>query len=107
MFSPDRTDDSVRIYTLKREIAEMRRAVIPLKEPMRQFAEGSSRGIDRETMPFFRDVYDHVARAAEAIDALDNLLTAPCQVTWHGSRFNRTRTSARSLRASPWSPCRP
>ena len=79
VFSPERTDDSVRIYTLKREIAEMRRAVVPLKEPMRQFAEGAARGIDRETRPFFRDVYDHVARAAEAIDALDNLLSSALQ----------------------------
>ena len=79
VFSPDRTNDSVRIYTLKREIAEMRRAVVPLKEPMRQFAEGSVQGIDRETMPFFRDVYDHVARAAEAIDVLDNLLSSALQ----------------------------
>ena len=79
VFSPDRTDDSVRIYTLKREIAEMRRAVLPLKEPMRQFSEGLVQGIDREAMPFFRDVYDHVARTAETIDGLDNLLTAAFQ----------------------------
>ena len=46
VFSPDRTNDSVRIYTLKREIAEMRRAVMPLKEPMRQFADGRVEGID-------------------------------------------------------------
>ncbi len=79
VFSPDRTDDAVRIYTLKREIAEMRRAVLPLKEPMRQFSEGRVRGIDPEAMPFFRDVFDHVARTAEAIDSLDNLLTAAFQ----------------------------
>jgi magnesium transporter len=79
VFSPDRTDDSVRIYTLKREIAEMRRAVLPLKEPMRQFSEGRVQGIDPEAMPFFRDVFDHVARTAETIDGLDNLLTAAFQ----------------------------
>ena len=79
VFSPDRTDDSVRIYTLKREIAEMRRAVMPLKEPMRQFADGRVEGIDAQARPFFADVYDHVARTAEAIDTLDNLLTAAFQ----------------------------
>jgi magnesium transporter len=79
VFSPDRTNDSVRIYTLKREIAEMRRAVLPLKEPMRQFAEGRVEGIDDDARPFFADVYDHIARTAEVIDSLDNLLTAAFQ----------------------------
>ena len=79
VFSPDRTDDAVRIYVLKREIAEMRRAVMPLKEPMRQFAEGRVEGIDDDARPFFADVYDHVARTAEVIDGLDNLLTAAFQ----------------------------
>jgi magnesium transporter len=69
----------VRIYKLKREIAEMRRAVLPLKEPMRLLAEGRVAGIDEETKPFFADVYDHVARTADAIDGLDNLLTAAFQ----------------------------
>jgi magnesium transporter len=53
----------------------MRRAVMPLKEPMRQFAEGLVDGIDTEARPFFRDVYDHVARTADAIDGLDGLLS--------------------------------
>ncbi len=79
VFSTDRTNDSVRIYQLKREIAEMRRAVIPLKEPIRQFADGRVSGVDEQARPFFADVYDHLARTAEVIDALDNLLTAAFQ----------------------------
>jgi magnesium transporter len=79
VFSPERTNDSVRIYKLKREIAEMRRAVLPLREPIRQLADGRVAGIDEQTEPFFADVYDHVARAAEVIDGLDNLLTAAFQ----------------------------
>ena len=35
VFSTARTNDSARIYTLKRELAEVRRAVLPLREPMR------------------------------------------------------------------------
>jgi magnesium transporter len=79
VFSPERTDDAVRIYKLKREVAEMRRAVIPLKEPIRQFAEAQVDNIDVEARPFFADVYDHLARTAEVIDGLDNLLTAAFQ----------------------------
>ncbi len=79
VFSPERTNDSVRIYTLKREVAEMRRAVFPLKEPMRQLGDGNVEGIDPAAAPFFADVYDHVARTAETIDELDDLLTAAFQ----------------------------
>lgn len=75
VFSPTRTDDSLRIYTLKREIAEVRRAVLPLREPMRLASNGAVRGMDPETGPFFRDVADHLARVAEIVDTLDGLLS--------------------------------
>ena len=75
VFSDQRTNDSARIYTLKREIAEVRRAVLPLREPMMRFAAGDVTGVPEEATPFFRDVADHLARAAETVDALDSLLS--------------------------------
>ena len=75
VFSAQRTRDSQRIYTLKREIAEVRRAVLPLREPVRRFAHGQVSGIDAETATYFRDVSDHLNRVSEVIDNLDNLLT--------------------------------
>jgi magnesium transporter len=75
VFSTQRTNDSARIYTLKREIAEARRAVMPLREPMRRFATGAVPGIDEASAPFFRDVLDHLNRAAETVDGLDQLLS--------------------------------
>jgi magnesium transporter len=75
VFSDERTNDSRRIYLLKRELAEMRRAVLPLRDPMLRFASGSVPGVDPEAGPYFRDVADHLARVAETIDSLDNLLS--------------------------------
>jgi magnesium transporter len=75
VFSPPRTDDSSRIYVLKREIAEVRRAVMPLREPMRRFALAQVTGIDEETATYFRDVSDHLQRVSEVIDNLDVLLS--------------------------------
>ncbi|HET8719189.1 MAG TPA: magnesium/cobalt transporter CorA [Nocardioidaceae bacterium] len=75
VFSPGRTDDSPRIYILKRELAEMRRAVNPLRQPMNAFASGSVPGVAAEAAPFFRDVADHLIRVAEQIDGLDALLS--------------------------------
>ena len=76
VFSPARTENSERIYVLKREIAEVRRAVIPLRDPMRRFASGQIPGVDQRATPFFRDVDDHLARAAELVESLDALLSS-------------------------------
>ncbi len=75
VFSPTRTQDSRRIYILKRELSEVRRAVNPLREPMKRFAAGSVPMITQEAAPFFRDVADHVVRVSEAIETLDGLLS--------------------------------
>ncbi|MCW2792204.1 MAG: magnesium transporter CorA [Nocardioides sp.] len=75
VFSPERTNDSERIYTLKRELAEVRRAVLPLREPMRRFATAQVDGIHVDAVPFFRDVSDHLDRVAEIVDNLDQLLS--------------------------------
>lgn len=79
VFSSERTHDSRRIYVLKRELAEMRRAVNPLKEPIKRFATGSVPVVTQDAAPFFRDVADHVFRVSETIDTLDTLLSTAFQ----------------------------
>jgi len=76
VFSADRTNDAERIYTLKREVLEMRRAIVPLREPMELFAHGDIRGIAPHAAPFFRDVVDHVIRVSEQTETLDALLSS-------------------------------
>ena len=75
VFSPIRTHDSRRIYVLKRELAEVRRAVNPLREPMKRFSTGSVPTIAQDAAPFFRDVADHLIRVSETIETLDALLS--------------------------------
>lgn len=75
VFSPGRTHDSRRIYVLKREIAEFRRAVLPLRTPMQRFAATSYPYLHEESGTFFRDIADHVVRVAEAVETLDQLLS--------------------------------
>ncbi|WP_433003178.1 magnesium/cobalt transporter CorA [Kribbella sp. CA-294648] len=76
VFSPERTSDAARIYTLKREVLEMRRAITPLREPIEAFARGAVPGISPEAAPFFRDVADHVIRVSDQTEALDTLLSS-------------------------------
>lgn len=71
VFSHERTSDSSRIYRLKRETLEFRRAVMPLRDPIGRFAAGS---MPEDAQPYFRDIADHLSRVAESIDNTDKLL---------------------------------
>jgi magnesium transporter len=71
VFSIGRTSDSSRIYRLKRETLEFRRAVVPLREPVQRFALGA---MPEDAQPYFRDIADHLSRVAESIDNTDKLL---------------------------------
>jgi magnesium transporter len=73
--SPDGTDHSQRIYKLKREIAEFRRAVVPLAAPLERLAESAVPGIGPTVGLYFRDVHDHLLRARDAIEGHDRLLS--------------------------------
>ena len=70
VFSSDRTNHAERIFKLKREVLDFRRAVRPLADPLADFAE------DGVLDAYFRDVHDHVLRVAERIDAYEALLTS-------------------------------
>ncbi|OUZ08228.1 magnesium transporter CorA [Aeromicrobium sp. PE09-221] len=71
VFSEGRTRDSNRIYRLKRESLEFRRAVLPLREPLARLVDAVT---PREAGPYFRDVSGHLQRAVDAIEAVDSLL---------------------------------
>ena len=75
VFDGRNEDHAERIYKLKREVAEFRRAVQPLAGPLGTLAAGTVEGVDTATGTYFRDVHDHVLRAADAIDGFDRLLT--------------------------------
>jgi magnesium transporter len=76
VFSPERTSDARRIYFLKREVQEFRRAVLPLREPMSRFANSVVPNMPEDAAPFFRDVLDHVVRVSDQVSAMDDLLSA-------------------------------
>uniref|UniRef100_A0AAU2K0I3 Magnesium transport protein CorA n=1 Tax=Streptomyces sp. NBC_00049 TaxID=2903617 RepID=A0AAU2K0I3_9ACTN len=71
--------DAGRIYQLKRELLELRRAVAPLSRPLQQLATQPIPVIPPDIRAYFRDVADHVTRATEQIGAYDNLLDSILQ----------------------------
>ncbi len=79
VFATSRGKDVERIYLLKREVLEMRRAVTPLTEPMQMLADRPMRLVHPEIREYFRDVEDHLVRVSEQVSAYDELLTTIVQ----------------------------
>jgi magnesium transporter len=75
VFSDLRANAAERIYKLKREVLEFRQAVLPLAEPLDRLVDGKIPQATEVPAEYFRDVHDHVLRAADKIDALEALLT--------------------------------
>ena len=76
VFSDRRHNHAERIYQLKREVLEFRRAVIPLAGPLAELASGRARIARGDMEEYFRDVHDHLLRVTEHIDGLEALLTS-------------------------------
>ncbi len=72
VFSPERTNDTNRIYHLKRETIQLKRAVGPLAGPLRTLC--NRRTVPHEIREYLRDVEDHLTRVREQVDACDELL---------------------------------
>ncbi|MGW5021176.1 magnesium and cobalt transport protein CorA [Streptomyces cacaoi] len=74
-----RGGDAGRIYQLKREVLEFKRAVSPLLRPMQQLSERPVRLIDPDIQKYFRDVADHLTRVNEQVLGFDDLLNSILQ----------------------------
>jgi magnesium transporter len=64
-----------RIYQLKRQLLDVKRAVAPLVDVCNRLMRYDLALIPEDTRPYFRDVYDHVIRLNELIDVQRELLT--------------------------------
>ena len=83
VFAASDANPTERIYKLKREVLEFKRAVAPLVMPMQRLAtEQAGLPLDPRTIAYFRDVNDHLVRDAERIVGLDELLTGVLQANF-------------------------
>ena len=65
-----------RIYRLKRDLLEIKRAVSPLVDICNRLMRFDLGLIPDDTRPYIRDVYDHSVRINEMVDTLRELLTS-------------------------------
>ena len=67
-------DTTMRIYTLKRDLLEIKRGVSPLVDICNRLMRTDLDLIPDDARPYFRDVYDHAIRLSEKVDGLRELL---------------------------------
>ncbi|MGA8114586.1 MAG: magnesium/cobalt transporter CorA [Actinocatenispora sp.] len=68
-----------RIYQLKRELVEFKRAVVPLARPLNSLVSGRTPGVPSEIRRYIRDVADHLSRTVEQVVTFDDLLNSILQ----------------------------
>lgn len=64
----------LEIYEMKRELANFRRAVLPLRDILTPIMRGDLAFFRPEYLPYFRDVYDHVSIVVDGLDAARDLI---------------------------------
>ena len=81
IFSGDfRRDTIEQLYQLKRELVELRLAVVPVMDICNQLIRFHQGLIADDVRPYFRDINDHAARTNEAIDIMREMVTAAMDV---------------------------
>ncbi|MGR6322722.1 magnesium/cobalt transporter CorA [Micromonospora soli] len=68
-----------RIYQMKRELVEFKRAVVPLQRPLMTLTSQVNRDVPQEVRRYFRDVQDHLSRTVEQVNSYDDLLNSILQ----------------------------
>ncbi|MEU4447643.1 magnesium and cobalt transport protein CorA [Actinosynnema sp. NPDC050801] len=82
VFAPRSELGVEQMYLVKREIMELRRAVMPLATPLRKLSSGSCDPLVPEAVrSYFRNVDDHLTAAAEQVVAFDEVLTTLLDAT--------------------------
>jgi magnesium transporter len=66
-----------RIFSLKRDLVEMRRVISPERDMFARNAERISdiRGLQSDDRLYFRDLYDSLSRISELVDSYRDLLS--------------------------------
>jgi magnesium transporter len=65
-----------KIYQLKREFIFLHNAVWPLREVVSSLGKHGSELINESTVPYLRDVYDHVVHIVDSVDIYREMISS-------------------------------
>jgi magnesium transporter len=90
-----RRDNTTKIYRLKLELLDVKRAVSPLIDICNRLMRFDLKFIDGETKPYFRDIYDHAIRINEMVDNSRELLAAALEANLSMINISQSEISKR------------
>jgi len=77
------------IYSIKRDLLEMRHAVWPLRQAVSSMARSDSPVISKDTTPFLNDLYDHIIQVIDTVETYREMVTGMMDL-YLSSVSNRT-----------------
>ncbi len=94
----DRASQSTlsQVYALKREVTFMRRVIWPLRDVLGAMLREESPLIDKSTVPFLRDLLDHINQLIETLDSYRDLTTGLVDV-YLSTASNRMNSVMKTL----------
>jgi magnesium transporter len=84
------------LYNLKRELTYVRRVVWPLRDMIGQLIREENPLVQPATLPYLRDLYDHITQVIETIDAYRELIPGLMDV-YLSSASNRMNAVMKTL----------
>lgn len=90
-----RRDVTTRIYRLKRQLMDVKRAVSPLIDMCNRLLRFDLKVIDDAARPYFRDVYDHTIRINEMLDSSRELLSTALEANLSMISISQSEVSKR------------
>jgi magnesium transporter len=76
-----RMPNTEKVYQLKRELLELKHAVMPLATPLRTLANTKIPQVDMRVREYFRDTADQLEHVTEKVNNYDELVTSILQAT--------------------------
>jgi magnesium transporter len=73
-------DTLQRLFSLKRELSNLRRATSPAREIFNQVTNRELSAIDPDHIVYFRDIYDHLIRVTDELDNYRDLVSGTLDI---------------------------
>lgn len=89
----DHTKESLSaIHKIKKDIMFMRKSIWPLREILVNIIHGEFDLIEESTLPYFRDIYDHVIQVVEIIDSFQDMVSDMIEIYLSGINIKMNET---------------
>jgi magnesium transporter len=98
MFESPKREHMQEIFRMKRRLVRLRRVVVPQRDLLARLGSGAFTlpGMTPEVERYFRDVYDHLVRLGEAIDADRELMSSAIDA-YLSTSSNRLNVTTKQL----------